>query len=76
MMYGDDFYHDPADVSFEFMDKLIRKNNEHSDKRMSGTIKSPKINLKYSTMTDYFDAVKSHEPNLKVMKEDFFPLVD
>jgi hypothetical protein len=53
------------------MDPLIAYVNVHE--RMSISHTNPKITMKYSTVEGYLKAVKSHNPDLKVISHDFFP---
>ena len=63
MMYGDDFAHPMADISYEAMDSIIRRMKD----------KHPEVEVRYSTMQAYFDEVKKANMAWPVYKSDLLP---
>ena len=59
MLWGDDFSHEVASKSYDFLDNEIFKfNNFQSSFKLDYT-----FNLKYSSMQAYLDDVYNHVPN-------------
>ena len=73
-VFGDDFAYYNARYNFQYIDKFIEVLNNHF-KEVIGK----DINIKYSTVNEYFDAVKNFNNGtieFPVYKGDFLPYVE
>ena len=62
-MFGDDFAHPKAHLSYQLMDQIISTaNREHPD-----------ITIKYSTVKEYFEKVVTSNIEWPEYKQDFTP---
>ena len=66
--FGDDFKFKNANIQFENMDRIFRHVNDHQDKYA--------CSFKYSTLTDYFDALHEIKAQFPLYQSDFFPYAD
>ena len=67
MTFGDDFRYMKADQNYRSMDNMICYMNENSD---------GKIRYKYSTPSQYIDALKKYNIQWPVKTDDGFPYSD
>ncbi|KAL6080566.1 Alpha-mannosidase 2 [Balamuthia mandrillaris] len=66
--FGDDFKFRKADTQFSNMDMLIEYINAHSDEY--------NLDIRYATVSEYFDAVHQEQAAFPLYKGDFFPYAD
>lgn len=69
--FGDDFKFKSADRQFQNMDRLI----DHINGLASGQ-QYRGMRIRYSTLTDYFEAVSGAQEKFPVLTGDFFPYAD
>ncbi|CAI2371631.1 unnamed protein product [Moneuplotes crassus] len=72
-IFGEDFAFDYASYSLDYIDEFIKVNKEHFEE-----VTGKKINIFYSTVNEYFDAVKNFnngDIEFPTYKGDFLPYV-
>ena len=67
MVFGDDFYYSNAFLNYDNMDDMINYINKKYGEY---------VTFKYSTPSDYIDAVKKYNVNWSVKTDDGFPYSD